>query len=88
MVLVVAFVVALILGMFVWQRRLAVERQDTTLVNQSRQLASLAEQSRAGGDAVRATLLGLAALPDGREAVVRPYVAEVERVLYASLLIS
>ena len=85
-VLVVALVVALILGMFVWQRRLAVERQDTTLVNQSRQLASLAEQSRAGGDAVRATLLGLAALPDGREAVVRPYVAEVERVLYASLL--
>jgi WD40 repeat protein len=74
------------LALFLWQRQVALQRQDGVHINQSRQLASLAEQSRLGGDAVRALLLSLEALPDAPEGVQRPHVPEAERTLYASLL--
>jgi WD40 repeat protein len=76
-------------GLAFWQRavaieqeRLAVEQRDAAQVAQSRFLTDRANREALTGDAATSVLLALAALPDERESVRRPYVPAAELALF------
>lgn len=80
-------VAVLALAAALWsQYELAKQRQDTALLNESRTLTGLAQQSAADGDGVSAMLLAMAALPDAANGAQRPHLPDAERALYAALL--
>ena len=60
----------------------AIEQRNAALLTQSRYLADQAKRFINTGDATSATLLSLAALPDARGRVERPYAAEAEAALF------
>lgn len=68
-----------------WQWGAAQQRRTEALVNQSRQLLGAADQALAGGDAVRAALLTLEAMPDPSRGIERPLVPDAEGRLYAAM---
>ena len=69
-------------GIAIEQQRLAVQQRDAAQVAQSRFLTDRATREADGGDAVTSMLLALAALPDERESVRRPYVPAAELTLF------
>jgi WD40 repeat protein len=76
-------------GLAFWQRavaieqqRLAVQQRDAAQVAQSRFLTDRANREVQTGDAATSVLLALAALPDERESVRRPYVPAAELALF------
>ncbi|NRF71360.1 toll/interleukin-1 receptor domain-containing protein [Aquincola sp. S2] len=68
-----------------WQWDAARQRRTEAQANQSRQLLAAAHQAQASGDAVRAALLALEAMPDATRGIERPLLPEAEGRLYAAL---
>lgn len=68
-----------------WQSELARQRSLEALANQSRQLLGAADQALAGGDAARAALVLLEAMPDAARGIARPLLPDAEGRLYAAL---
>jgi WD40 repeat protein len=73
-------------GLAYWQRTIAVEQRDATLVNRSLLLADAAYRAISDGDAATGILLALEGLPDGQEGSGRPHVRETDNMLLSGLL--
>jgi WD40 repeat protein len=70
-------------GVAIEQERLAAQQRDEAQIAQSRFLTDRATREADAGDAVTGMLLALAALPDQRGSVKRPYVPAAELALFS-----